>query len=132
MLTLPGIIRREGKTEGRFLNSSPGGYHEWLSNAVAETCFRISNPDERLIFVNAWNEWAEGRILNRTNASGYAYLDATRKALLGEEMTAPKRVIVVSHDAHPHGAQFLALGMVRSLTQDLHLEVEVVLLDGDD
>ncbi|WDT76124.1 MAG: glycoside hydrolase family 99-like domain-containing protein [Candidatus Manganitrophus sp.] len=113
-----------------FLNSSPGGYHEWLSNAVAETCFRISNPDERLIFVNAWNEWAEGAHLEPDQRFGYAYLDATRKALLGEEMTAPKRVIVVSHDAHPHGAQFLALGMVRSLTQDLHLEVEVVLLDG--
>lgn len=39
-----------------------------------------------------------------------------------------RRIIVVSHDAHPHGAQFLALGMVRSLKQDMHLKVEVVLL----
>ena len=111
-----------------FLNSTPKAYQEWLSNAVAETCARISNPDERLIFVNAWNEWAEGAYLEPDKRTGYAYLDATRKALLSKADGNLNKIIVVSHDAHPHGAQFLALGMVRSLKQDLHLEVEVVLL----
>jgi glycosyltransferase involved in cell wall biosynthesis len=111
-----------------FLNSSPQGYQEWLTNAVVETA-RISNPDERIIFVNAWNEWAEGAHLEPDQHYGYAYLDATRKALLGvADGKAMKKIIIVSHDAHPHGAQFLALGMVRSLKQDLHMEVEVVLL----
>lgn len=108
-----------------FLNSSPRAYQKWLANAISETCSRIKKPEERLVFVNAWNEWAEGAHLEPDQRYGYAYLDATRKALLAE---STKRIIVVSHDAHPHGAQFLALGMVRSLRQDMHLEVEVVLL----
>jgi len=112
-----------------FINNTPEGFQEWLSNAVEETCKRISNPNERLIFVNAWNEWAEGAHLEPDERNGYAYLEATRKALLHQYNTSkPGKIIVVSHDAHPHGAQFLALGMVRSLKQDLHLDVEVVLL----
>jgi glycosyltransferase involved in cell wall biosynthesis len=115
------------------LNSSPRDYQEWLSNAIQETCERIDNSEERLIFVNAWNEWAEGAHLEPDQRFGYAWLDATRNALLGlhtKSGTAPHRIIVVSHDAHPHGAQFLALGMVRSLIQDLGVLVEVVLLES--
>lgn len=41
-----------------------------------------------------------------------------------------RRIVVVSHDAQAHGAQFLALGMVRALRQELDLDVEVVLLGG--
>jgi len=112
-----------------FLNTSPQVYQKWLSNAIRETCERIENVDERLIFVNAWNEWAEGAHLEPDQRFGYAWLDATRKALLGQsQVDADRRIIVVSHDAHPHGAQFLALGMVRSLTCDLGFAVEVVLL----
>ena len=118
------------KTGGTvFLNSTPQKYQEWLTNAVVETCTRIANLDERLIFVNAWNEWAEGAHLEPDQHYGYAYLDATRKALVSQSSnTSNNKIIVVSHDAHPHGAQFLALGMVRALKLDLKLEVEVVLL----
>ena len=112
-----------------FLNSTPQAYQEWLTNAIDDTCNRINHPDERLVFVNAWNEWAEGAHLEPDELNGYAYLEATRKALLSRaQENISKRIIVVSHDAHPHGAQFLALGMVRSLKQDLHFEVEVILL----
>lgn len=41
-----------------------------------------------------------------------------------------RRIVVVSHDAQAHGAQFLALGMVRALRQELDLDVEAVLLGG--
>lgn len=116
---------RRGSRSTIFENSSPRGYQQWLTNAISDSRARIKSPDERLVFVNAWNEWAEGAHLEPDERYGYAYLEATRKALLSE---SNKRVIVVSHDAHPHGAQFLALGMVRSLKVDLHLEVEVVLL----
>ena len=44
--------------------------------------------------------------------------------------TPSRRVVVVSHDAQAHGAQFLALGMVKALRQELSLDVEVVLLGG--
>jgi glycosyltransferase involved in cell wall biosynthesis len=40
------------------------------------------------------------------------------------------RIVLVTHDAKPHGAQFLALGMVKMLVQEMHLNVEVVTLGG--
>jgi glycosyltransferase involved in cell wall biosynthesis len=114
-----------------FLNSTPEAYQEWLENAVADTCQNTPSPDERLVFVNAWNEWAEGAHLEPDQKYGYAWLDATRKALTGEVAGQHReRIVIVSHDAHPHGAQFLALGMVRTLANDLKFEVYTVLL-GD-
>lgn len=41
-----------------------------------------------------------------------------------------RRILVVSHDAQAYGGQFLALGMVRALKQDLNFDVKVVLLGG--
>ncbi|MDQ5768376.1 glycoside hydrolase family 99-like domain-containing protein [Thiothrix subterranea] len=114
-----------------YINSTPEYYQEWLSNAVADTCERVHNSEERLVFVNAWNEWAEGAHLEPDQHYGYAYLEATRRALTNEgSFNSAGKILVVSHDAHPHGAQFLALGMVRALKHDLHFDVEVVLL-GD-
>jgi lipopolysaccharide biosynthesis protein len=76
-----------------FLNSSPQGYQEWLSHAITETCNRISNPEERLIFVNAWNEWAEGAHLEPDCRYGYAYLEATRMAQLRVNLSNKKHKV---------------------------------------
>lgn len=73
-----------------FLNSSPQGYQEWLFNAINETCARATKPAERLIFVNAWNEWAEGAHLEPDQRHGYAYLEATRMALIRSELCTSK------------------------------------------
>ena len=47
-----------------------------------------------------------------------------------ESATAARRVVVVAHDAHPHGAQYLALGIARELSRSFACEVEVVCLGG--
>lgn len=113
-----------------FLNSTPQGYQEWLSNAVNDTLTRFKRPDERLVFINAWNEWAEGAHLEPDQRYGYAYLQATRDAIADVEASASRRIVLVGHDAHPHGAQTLLLYMARMLVNELGFHVDLVLL-GD-
>ena len=63
-----------------FVNDSPGGYQKWLIRAIKDMVIHTKKSDERLVFINAWNEWAEGATLEPDQRSGYAYLDATRRA----------------------------------------------------
>ena len=80
-----------------FLNNSPILYQRWLGNAIRDTQKFRSNPDERLIFVNAWNEWAEGAYLEPDERFGYAYLEATRMALI-KNITSHKERKTIGQD----------------------------------
>jgi len=64
-----------------YLGSSPSRYREWLANAIHDTIERFDTTEERIIFINAWNEWAEGAHLEPDQKYGYAYLQATLDAL---------------------------------------------------
>jgi hypothetical protein len=70
-----------------FAHSNPQLYCRWLRRAVLQTR-RHANPDERLIFINSWNEWAEGAHLEPDERFGYAWLNATRLALECAEVFA--------------------------------------------
>ncbi|MFT3929004.1 MAG: glycoside hydrolase family 99-like domain-containing protein [Spongiibacteraceae bacterium] len=114
-----------------FHNSSPELYEEWLSNACRDTVERFTNPSNRLVFVNAWNEWAEGAHLEPDQKYGHAWLQATSKALQSTRQDSHQnRIIVVTHDAYPHGAQLLALAIARHLVSQMRFAVEIVCL-GD-
>jgi lipopolysaccharide biosynthesis protein len=63
-----------------FVNTHPANYGRWLS-AIVEQTRRTREPEERIVFVNAWNEWGEGCHLEPDQAFGRAYLQATRDAL---------------------------------------------------
>lgn len=60
-------------------NHDPAQYARWLGDAVSRVAARI--PDQRLVFLNAWNEWAEGCHLEPDRRHGSAFLDATAVAL---------------------------------------------------
>ena len=60
-------------------NATPAKYESWLAEAVGRA--RSEPPDQRLVFINAWNEWAEGCHLEPDVRFGHAYLEATRRAL---------------------------------------------------
>jgi len=66
-----------------FINSTPQIYEVWLREVVARVV-EVRRPEERLVFINAWNEWAEGAHLEPDRRYGRQYLDATRRALTGE------------------------------------------------
>jgi lipopolysaccharide biosynthesis protein len=59
--------------------ASPESYEPWLRGLV--TAARLGHPDHRLVFVNAWNEWAEGAHLEPDARFGTGYLEATRRAV---------------------------------------------------
>jgi lipopolysaccharide biosynthesis protein len=59
--------------------SSPLLYERWLSETLRK--FRKFGPDEDFVFVNAWNEWAEGNHLEPDQRHGRGYLEATLNAL---------------------------------------------------
>jgi lipopolysaccharide biosynthesis protein len=62
-----------------FHGSTPAMYGEWLSHAAHTLAARGTN--DNLLFINAWNEWAEGNHLEPCARWGRAYLEATRDAL---------------------------------------------------
>jgi lipopolysaccharide biosynthesis protein len=99
----------EARKSGRgtvLLHSSPRRYQEWLENAARDTIKRFKDYERRMVFINAWNEWAEGAHLEPDTRFGYAYLQATRRALLRAAgpcaaSGVPERVTVVIHAYYP-------------------------------
>jgi lipopolysaccharide biosynthesis protein len=70
--------RRSGR--GRvFAHASPRGYRDWLRHAIATAQRRF--PAQPMVFINAWNEWAEGAVLEPDTRLGHAWLETTRAAL---------------------------------------------------
>jgi glycosyltransferase involved in cell wall biosynthesis len=122
-----------------WINSSPESYYDWLFQVVRHL---QANKDsgQHLVFINAWNEWAEGCHLEPDKKHGHAWLNATSLALRGAPAhtsrfpEAPKavrkaeteprfqkrplEVLFVSHDACPHGAQYSLLTLTRWLKEN--------------
>lgn len=126
--------RRPGRGSS-FAFSSPAAYRRWLEEACRVT---LTNPDpeERLVFVNAWNEWGEGAHLEPDRRYGYAYLQATVDAL----ETSARRgipchktewtILFVSHDAHLGGSQTVLLNLIQWLKEHTRIRLKVLCLTG--
>lgn len=72
---------RRGNTAWVFYPDEPAFYGFWLSHIVEQTIQRHDNPEERLIFINAWNEWAEGAHLEPDQKHGRRWLEETKLSL---------------------------------------------------
>jgi glycosyltransferase involved in cell wall biosynthesis len=110
--------------------STPHKYEAWLTRlgdqAEAHPFF-----GERLVCVNAWNEWCEGAYLEPDLHFGAAYLNATARAVSGRtaQGTGP-RILLIGHDAFPSGAQHLLLNIGRTLRRAFGAACEFLLLDS--
>jgi O-antigen biosynthesis protein len=64
-------------------DSDPLLYQEWLERALqysSSVARQFYDGESGLLFINAWNEWAEGNHLEPDQRYGHAFLDATRAA----------------------------------------------------
>lgn len=75
-----------------FHNADPSRYEYWLRGLVSYTRQNLVG-DQRIIFINAWNEWAEGAHLEPDLRYGQGYLEATLRALSGQ--TDPKQLFAL-------------------------------------
>jgi len=70
---------RLGKNSFLFKNSTPEKYGEWLQ--FHKNNFKPYSKDENFVFINAWNEWAEGNHLEPCIKWGKSYLNVTQSIL---------------------------------------------------
>ena len=71
--------RRENDIAQIFTGSSPHAYEKWLREKINKV--NKSGLDEKIVFINAWNEWGEGNHLEPDLKWGRDYLQATKNAL---------------------------------------------------
>jgi len=65
-----------------FVGSTPAAFQGWMTDLIAHA---QSHPVEgrAVVAVNAWNEWAEGAVLEPDLHHGHAYLNALSRAVRG-------------------------------------------------
>lgn len=79
MVSFDNTARRQWKPD-LWYGSNPYTFRRWLNTAVSAVMDR--EPELRLVIVNAWNEWAEGAVLEPTQRWGSTYLHAVRDVIL--------------------------------------------------
>jgi hypothetical protein len=84
-LVVPGVFpawdntaRRRGQSH-IYVNSSPPKFRAWLAAALRRS--RATPACDGMVFINAWNEWAEGDHLEPCRWYGHAHLAACRDAI---------------------------------------------------
>ena len=80
MVTFDNTARRQWNSDVWF-GSNPYTFRRWLASAASAVSHR--EPEHRIVFINAWNEWAESAVLEPTHRHGYTYLLAVRDIVHG-------------------------------------------------
>jgi hypothetical protein len=99
---------RRGMAGVAIHNATPASYEAWLRYTIAQT--QREPPEHRIVFINAWNEWAEGCYLEPDVKHGRAFLEATARALRAPyaaeiEQPRPDTTIVVETIGRERGAR---------------------------
>jgi lipopolysaccharide biosynthesis protein len=64
-------------------DATPSLYEQWLTHLIRK--YEPYSEEENFIFINAWNEWAEGNHLEPCTKWGKAWLEATKRAVGNEQ-----------------------------------------------
>lgn len=100
-----------------------GAYRRWqVAEHEAEALASMARSQEALAALERAPLQRRSRRLDPIADAGDAGAASSFARGLGH------RLVLVVHDAHPHGAQYLALNLLGELVQDIGLDVRVVLL----
>lgn len=117
---------RKGVYGNMYINNSPELFGQWFEEACYDSIRNITDHNKRLVFINAWNEWAEGTHLEPDDRYGYAYLNAVKRSLNNLNKVFSKKVsVVVPNYNH---AKFLKQRL-DSIYEQSYKNFEVILLD---
>lgn len=70
---------RNGRNEGIYTDSTPSKFKKHVIDAI--NVVRHKNAEHRIIFLDAWNEWAEGCYVEPDLKFGHGYLNAIKEAI---------------------------------------------------
>ena len=79
--------RKKGKDPYVFYNESPDIYKSWLDSTIEK-----APGNSPMIFINAWNEWAEGTTLEPTQHYGHALLNKTKQSIIDSRKSVPSNI----------------------------------------
>jgi lipopolysaccharide biosynthesis protein len=72
-----------------FMNAAPELFEFWLHHQALKTV-NDSKNEEKFLFINAWNEWAEGCHLEPCLKYEHRFLDAVRRGIRPDKFMAPR------------------------------------------
>ena len=78
---------RTGRQRHILVNSSPSAFRQHVLAAL--DAVKHKTPEDRIVFLKSWNEWAEGNYMEPDTRFGRGYLDALRDALLTSGCARP-------------------------------------------
>jgi lipopolysaccharide biosynthesis protein len=76
-------------------NNDENLYRQWLLHAIGMV--QNYESDRKIVFINAWNEWAEGCHLEPDRRNGKKFLEATKAALDSVSPAAKFNTAVCKH-----------------------------------
>jgi lipopolysaccharide biosynthesis protein len=113
-----------------FSDLEPRIFEEWAARAST----RAARTADQLLFVNAWNEWAEGTYLEPDIRYGWAFLSALARGISSKRRVEvekdSKPIAIFAHVHYPEIWQEICGLIERSVTVPFHLIITTS-LDSD-
>ncbi len=137
MLSWDNTARKKNRST-IFANFTVARYAQWLSaNLERVAGNNLLSLDEKIVFVNAWNEWAEGTHLEPDQKHGFGYLAATKSVMENYSKRSPVKfnpnfvrtngvtIAIIAHVHYSHTWEDLraAINQINDQIFDIYITV---------